>query len=58
MTINECIRAIERDRREPDKVLCTLASLRRAMDDLRRDFENERMQEVWNALYIDRRLER
>ena len=51
MTINECLIALERDRREPDKTLLNLASLRRALSDLR-NMEGV-TPEIWNALYVE-----
>lgn len=53
MTIDECIKAIERDRHEPDKVLLNVASLRRAVGDVAAVCDDG--ETVWRKLYIDRR---
>lgn len=53
MTIDQCIKALERDRREPDKVLLHISSLKRAVDDARREFELGNDHVVWEILYID-----
>lgn len=53
ITIDECLKALIRDRREPDKVLLNVASLKRALEDVRREFQVGDERQVWNMLYVD-----
>jgi hypothetical protein len=52
MTINDCLEALERDCREPDKVLLNLSSLKRAVSEVRQKVLEGDDEGAYNLLYV------